>query len=230
MRSPTSGATKVRLQVVGLLTNSLFQGSLLVGERQFLRLFPSVSGYRFFLIDAPPSEVAQVQDLLEETLEDYGFDAQPAAERLAGFMAVQNTYLSTFQSLGGLGLLLGTVGLAMVELRSVLERRRELALMQAVGFRRARLAKMVMIENALLLIVGLAVGVAAALVAVLPHLIGGGAAIPWLFLLGTLALVLDRGLAGRSAGRAGRDPRRTFARPAGGVGGRPCLHLPPTRL
>ena len=29
-------------------------------------------------------------------------------------MAVQNTYLSTFQSLGGLGLLLGTVGLAVV--------------------------------------------------------------------------------------------------------------------
>ena len=34
---------------------------------------------------------------------------------------MQNTYLSTFQSLGGLGLLLGTIGLAALQLRNVLE-------------------------------------------------------------------------------------------------------------
>ena len=59
-------------------------------------------------------------------------------------LAVQNTYLETFQSLGALGLLLGTLGLATVQFRSVLERRQELALMRAAGFRRGRLAKMVM--------------------------------------------------------------------------------------
>ena len=58
-----------------------------------------------------------------------------AREQLAQFLAVQNTYLSTFQSLGALGLLLGTIGLAVVQLRSVLERRGELALMRAGGFR-----------------------------------------------------------------------------------------------
>ena len=186
---------KVRLQVVGLLANSLFQGSLLVSEQEFLRMFPAVSGYRFFLFDAPPAETVAVRDVLEESLEDYGFDAQSTAEVLAGYMAVQNTYLSTFQSLGGLGLLLGTVGLAVVELQSVVERRSELALMQAVGFRRRRLALMVLLENALLLVAGLAVGLAAALVAVLPHLVGGEAALPWNMLLATLAAVLVVGLA-----------------------------------
>ena len=39
---------------------------------------------------------------------------------------MENTYLSTFQTLGGLGLVLGTFGLAAVLLRNVLERRREL--------------------------------------------------------------------------------------------------------
>ena len=72
------------------------------------------------------------------------------AEQLAQFLAVQNTYLSTFQSLGALGLLLGTIGLAVVQLRSVLERRGELALMRATGFRRGRLVRMVMWENCLL--------------------------------------------------------------------------------
>ena len=57
-----------------------------------------------------------------------------AVERLAAFHRVENTYLSTFQALGGLGLLLGTVGLSAIMFRNVLERRRELALLRAVGY------------------------------------------------------------------------------------------------
>ena len=60
-------------------------------------------------------------------------EVTPAVRRLAAFNAVQNTYLSTFQVLGGLGLLLGSVGLGVVVLRNVLERRGELALLLAVG-------------------------------------------------------------------------------------------------
>jgi ABC-type lipoprotein release transport system permease subunit len=59
----------------------------------------------------------------------------PTEERLANFHRVENTYLSTFQMLGGLGLILGTLGMAAVLLRNVLERRRELALLRAVGLR-----------------------------------------------------------------------------------------------
>jgi len=193
----------VTLRIVGLLKNSIFQGDLLIGERAFLELFPQVSGYRFFLVDTGNEPPAQVQQALEGPLGDYGFDAELSRQRLAAFFAIQNTYLSTFQSLGGLGLLLGTFGLATVQLRSVLERRGELAIMRAAGFRQALLARLVMIENALLLIGGLAVGIAAALVAVLPHWLSGGAEVPWLSLALTLALVLVVGLlAGLVAVRA----------------------------
>ncbi len=193
----------VRLQIVGLLKNSIFQGDMLIGETAFLDLYPEVNGYRFFLVDTDGEPIDKVQQLLEESLGDYGFDAETSRGRLAGFFAVQNTYLSTFQSLGGLGLLLGTFGLATVQLRSVLERRGELALMRAAGFRRALLARLVMIENTLLLVGGLGVGILAALVAVLPHWLSGGASVPWLSLAATLATVLVVGLlAGLLAVRA----------------------------
>ena len=162
-----------------------------------------MGGYQFFLVDTHGEPVAKVRQALEGTLGDFGFDAQTTAARLAAFFAVQNTYLSTFQSLGGLGLLLGTFGLATVQLRSVLERRSELALLRAAGFRRALLARLVMIENSLLLLGGLAVGVFAALVAVLPHWLGGGASVPWRWLSLTLGTVLAVGLiAGLVAVRA----------------------------
>jgi len=194
---------KLQMQIVGLLKNSLLQGVLLIGERSLLTHFPETSGYRFFLVDAPSEQSRAVETMLDRTLGDFGFDAQPAVHRLAGYLAVQNTYLSTFQSLGGLGLILGTFGLAAVQFRNVLERRGELALLRATGFRRARLATMVLWENALLLVAGLAVGCASALVAILPHLFAGGATIPWPSLIVTLALVLAVGLvAGLVAVRA----------------------------
>ena len=207
----------LRLEVAGLLGNSIFQGDLLVSEESLLRYDPTVSGYRFFLIEAPPEKVTEVRQALERNLGDYGFATETTADRLAGFLAVQNTYLSTFQSLGGLGLLLGTVGLAALQLRNVLERRGELALLRAAGFRRALLMRLVVLENVLLLVAGLVVGTLSALVAVLPQVAGHGASIPWGPLGAILGLVLVIGCiaslaAVRAVARAPllaalRDPR-----------------------
>ncbi|MBA4105172.1 MAG: hypothetical protein C0485_05390 [Pirellula sp.] len=195
----------VTLQIVGLLANSVLQGDVLISEANFLRLYPETAGKRFFLISrgetTPPVE--ELAALLETQLEDYGFDAVDARQRLTELLAVQNTYLSTFQSLGALGLLLGVVGLAVVQLRSIVERRGELALMQATGFRRRRLAWMVLAENLVLLVGGLAIGSLAALAAVLPHALAEQAGTPWATLATLLAIVAAVGsLAGWLASRA----------------------------
>ncbi len=184
----------IRLEVVGLLSQSIFQGDLLIGEAAMRRHLPDVNGYRFFLVETEPQRVAAVQNVLERVLGDYGLGTETTANRLGDFMAVENTYLSTFQSLGGLGLLLGTFGLAAVQLRNILERRRELALLQAVGFRRGSLGWLVLLESGLLLVAGLACGTIAALVSLLPHLLAGAASIPWVWMAGTLGLVLGAGL------------------------------------
>jgi ABC-type antimicrobial peptide transport system permease subunit len=192
----------MKVQIVGLLRNSIFQGDMLMSEANLLAHFPDVNGYRMFLIESPDETVTAVQATLETAMGDYGFDAERTADRLADYFAVQNTYLSTFQSLGGLGLLLGTFGLAAVQLRSMLERRGELALLRAVGFAEERLRRLVILENAVLLVGGLAVGVTCALVAVLPHWLGGDATVPWRSLALTLLLVLTVGVtAGALAAR-----------------------------
>ena len=190
-----AGGKRVRFQVVGLLANSVLQGTLLVDESRFTRLFPEVAGYRFFLVRVPMERAAAVANALEDRLGDEGFDATDSRQVLAGYLAVQNTYLSTFQSLGALGLVLGTFGLATVQVRGVIERRGELALLRAAGFSRARLARMVMCEHAVLLLGGLVLGTLAALAAVIPHGALGNAQAPWGELSGWLAIVLLVGLA-----------------------------------
>ncbi len=181
---------KVTFRVVGLLSVSVLHGSLLIGEADFRRIFPTIDGYRQFLIETPQGQEAKVASLLEDTLGDQGFDASDSEKLLVGLLAIQNTYLSTFQSLGALGLLLGTFGLATVQLRNILERRGELALLRATGYRKLRLAQMILFENLFLLITGLLAGVGAALIAVLPHVLSGGAAVPWGELAALLSIVL----------------------------------------
>ncbi len=177
----------VRLRLVGLLERSLFQSEVLVSEAALLRHFPSLARKSFFLIDGPP-ESAQA---LEEALSRYGFDVSTTAERLASYHAVEDTYLSTFQALGGFGLLLGTLGLGVALLRSLIERRGELATLRAFGFRRSRIAGMVVAENGFLLLLGVAVGTVSGLLAVAPRLTGQ---LPWAPLLGTILAVLAVGL------------------------------------
>ena len=189
------GAQTVDFEVVGLLSNSVLQGNLLIGDRQFTRLFPDRSGYQFFLLQTPLEQAVEIRDLLEETLGDEGFDARDAQVVLSSLLAVQNTYLSTFQSLGALGLLLGTFGVVTVQMRNVFERRAELALLRATGFRTSQLGQLVFLENLFLLFGGVAVGLFSALVAVVPHMLLGDASVPWLALSIMLVVICVVGLA-----------------------------------
>jgi ABC-type antimicrobial peptide transport system permease subunit len=132
--------------------------------------------------------------VLEKDLTTLGFDAVTASERLEAFHRVENTYLSTFQSLGGLGLLLGTIGLAAVMFRNVLERRRELALLRAVGYNRRRVSQMILAEAVLLLGAGLGAGVLSALLAVGPAWTGHGGGGPGVMLAVLLGGVVLAGI------------------------------------
>jgi putative ABC transport system permease protein len=183
-----------KVRIVGAVANSILQGSLIVAESNLVRRFPGEAGYRMFLVDAPAREAAAVFAALTRGLRGRGLELTPAAARLNAFNAVQNTYLNTFQVLGALGLLLGSAGLGVVVLRNVLERRGELALLAAVGFSPRALRWLVVTEHAVLQALGLALGILAAVLALLPILLSPSAQISYLPLAATLGLVFVSGL------------------------------------
>jgi putative ABC transport system permease protein len=202
VRDPNDRTKDVKFRIVGTFADSPFQSELLMADKHFLRRAPNHSGYRVFLIRTPAGKEEAVARVLSVGLRANGLIATPTRERVAAYQAVIGAYLSTFQLLGGLGLLLGVLGLAVVVLRGVWERVGELALLRAVGFRTRQLQFLVLAENALLLVAGLAIGLVAALVSVAPH-VAEGAAVPWVRLGAILALVLVVGLGVASAATAG---------------------------
>jgi len=117
-----------------------------------------------------PDKVDTVRAELSRALTDRGLELTSTARRLGEFQSVENTYLAIFQALGGLGLLLGSAGLAVVVARNVLERRREFGLLAAVGFRPAQLRQLVFVEHRWLIVAALLIGTVSALVGVWPNL------------------------------------------------------------
>ena len=194
---------QLKLRLVGVLQRSIFQSELLISEANFKKHFPSQSGYAYFLVQTPltsnpaafSESAKRIGHTLERTLDDYGLDVTSTTEKLASYRAVENTYLSTFQMLGGLGLLLGTLGLGIVLLRNVIERSGELATLRAFGFRRATLSLMLLAENGFLLLIGILIGALSALIAVVPHLTTPDVQAPWFSLVMTLVSVVMVGMA-----------------------------------
>ncbi|KPJ84639.1 MAG: hypothetical protein AMS17_15955, partial [Spirochaetes bacterium DG_61] len=186
---------RFELKLVASLKSSIFQGNVLISEEAFMERFPSTSGYRILLVDAPAERTDQVSSILIRAFRDYGLALVPAVQRLAEFNKVTNTYLSIYLLLGGLGLILGSFGMGLVVLRNVLERRSELAILRAVGFRVRSLKLILLIEHSLMIGAGIVVGVAASVVALLPSLLAPGIEIPITFIGILLAAIVVCGCA-----------------------------------
>ena len=91
----------------------------------------------------------------------------------------------------GLGMLLGTVGLAVVVARNLMERIKEFGVMEALGYRLGHLRNLVFSEHFTLALWGLGVGSISALLAIAPAILGTVGQLPGLeFLYFFFALII----------------------------------------
>ena len=190
---PDGNGASVKLKIVALLAGSVLQGNVVIGEEHFVKLYPDTKGYRYFLVDVPAGKEEAFRKTAVQQLGTRDFALTPAVDRLAQFQAVQNTYLTIFSTLGGLALLLSTVGLGVLVARNVMERRAEFAVLSACGFMPRQLRLMVLAEHWFLFFAAIVLGAGTALLAVWPNLkLAGACGMP----VGTLVLILTGLLAG----------------------------------
>jgi hypothetical protein len=200
---PDDEGTPVSFEIVGLLEPGILQGWVIVAEADFQSVFPSRSGYAMTLVDAGEEPVADVDRAVRSAWVDAGVTLQPTIERLRSLSAVQNTFLSAFQALGTLGLLLGTAGVAAAQVQGVIERIGTFGLLGAIGFSPGRLRRLVLLETCFMVGLGLGAGALAGAATLPAHVAGGRAAVPmaWIALTCGLTLLVAL-LAGLLATRA----------------------------
>lgn len=118
---------EARLLLSAGLNHSVLQGKMIISEEEFKKLYPNDNGYKLLLFNRPDEK-------LESQLEDYGCELRSTTDVIGELYQVENTYMSMFALLGGLGLIMGNVVLGFAVLRNIKSRQREFAIMQALGF------------------------------------------------------------------------------------------------
>jgi len=165
----SSGDT-LKLKLIGGLAPSVFQGYVIISDSYFLKHFPSIGGSSVFLIETQAGSDSLAEEDLSRAMRDQGWQMSLTAHRLAEFYSVENTYLSIFLMLGILSLVIGTVGLGILIARSIMERKSEMGLLQAIGYKQISIYRIIFTENFILLITGIIIGFITAVISTLPSL------------------------------------------------------------
>ena len=184
----------LKIIIMGGLNNSVFQGNILVSADLFSKYFPSAGSSELMLIDGDFRKQKAIAERLEYIFQDFGMVVTPASERLAQFNSVENTYLSVFMLLGGLGVLIGTIGLGIVVFKTIRDREPEIALYQAMGFTKRFVLRLVAAEYLLILVSGLIIGTVSALIGLIPTMLAQDTPIPWGFIAAILLVIFISGL------------------------------------
>lgn len=185
---------EVNILLAGGLKSSVFQGNIIISENDFLENFPSSGGAEVLLVDGEKDKKEEIKDALYRYLVDYGVQISGTEKRLAEFYSVTNTYLTVFMVLGGLGLIIGTIGMGILLLRNIHERRNEIGILRAVGFKKQKIFQLLFIENILLLITGIVMGTVASIIGILPSIVSKSFELPYLFLTGILISIVVAGV------------------------------------
>lgn len=177
----TENGIPLKIVMAAGLKSSVFQGNVLIGSENFSKFFPSISGISVMLVDGKPDHAEIYKNGLGERLENFGVNIEKTEDRLASFNRVSNTYLSVFAVFGAFGVIIGVIGLGFVLLKNYNLRKKEFALMLALGFRPGQIKRMIFGEQLIILLAGVSSGIISALIATSPS-IKNSTGIPWFFM------------------------------------------------
>ena len=178
------------IEIAGTLTGSVFQGSFIVDEQRYLERFPSTGGYQLFLADTS-HDLTETRAILQRALTDLGSTITTTSDRLAAFNSVENTYISIFNVLGGLGVILGAAGLGIVTARNLAERQNEFTQLHQIGIPRKIIRSLIVRETRQFILWAIGIGLFAAIISVLPALPATGllTTLAWITALAILFLL-----------------------------------------
>jgi putative ABC transport system permease protein len=155
---------KIYLQLAGTLSNSIFQGNILIDKNLFSGIWNEITGSEIALFKLKKTDEEATKKYVLQALNEYGVRVTTTADRLEEFGSVTNAYLNIFLTLGGLGFLLGLMTFVIVVRKNCLSGKEQAAVYRALGFPRERIIAIFVSENRMIPLFAIAIGIAGSLV------------------------------------------------------------------
>jgi putative ABC transport system permease protein len=160
LRDPQTGRT-VRLKVVGILKDTAPLEMLGISSSQatYERAFPGrfQPTIHYFAL-APGVDPAQTATRLESAFLPNGMQAESIEQVVDDALAANRTFNRLIQGFMGLGLVVGVAALGVISARAVVERRQQIGVLRAIGFRRGMVQAVFLIESSFIALTSIVVG------------------------------------------------------------------------
>jgi putative ABC transport system permease protein len=164
IREPRTGVI-IRLKVIGVLdqlTDSF--GSIGFGMitskasiKDAIPFLVPITTYRFRLVESV--DAGLVAQALEASFQENGMETEELARLLEEQAAMNRAFNYIFTGFMALGLLVGIAALGVVSLRAVVERRQQIGVLRAIGYRRRMIQLSFLLESSFIALLGIAIGV-----------------------------------------------------------------------
>jgi putative ABC transport system permease protein len=150
--------------VVGVLDEQYLHG-IFMGKSHMQQLFPAIQGNTLFLIKvAPGVNPSNVTYDLKKGYKVFGMGAEVVQDGVAELSQESQMVFELLEIFLSLGLIIGIASLGAITLRSIMERRRDIGMMRAMGFQQNQVLNFLLIEGLFTTTLGTLIGLATGVV------------------------------------------------------------------
>jgi putative ABC transport system permease protein len=188
---PSSGPTLSKNVTVAGIMNGVFFGGIVTTSGLLNNSFITGTGNLGFLKVSSGVDPTAVSITLKKDFARLGMQPLAIAVVIATFVQIGQSFLGIFEAFLALGLVVGIAGLGIISIRSVVERRKEIGVLRAIGYRKNMILSAFLLENSYVALLGILIGIVLGIdlgyaIATSP---GSGLTfvIPWLSLLEIIA-------------------------------------------
>jgi putative ABC transport system permease protein len=146
-----------KLEVIGIINSPIFAGSFILHEENFDLLFPISGQLKSFLIKTS-DDPETVKHQIEWELRNVGMSVTTIEELTLESIQYVNSYMNLFQMYLYLGLIVGIAALGIMSLKATQERKYEIGVLKAIGFKNRNIFSTFILENTIICSIGIIIG------------------------------------------------------------------------
>jgi putative ABC transport system permease protein len=149
----------VNVTVAAVMSSFLFNGGF-VGTSQLLWKSLHVGSGQFALVKVSSGiDATSVANIMKRDFYTLGMSTIVIAVVVSDFIQIGQSFLGIFEAFLALGLVVGIAGLGIISIRSVVERRKEIGMLRAIGFRKRMVLATFLLENSYVALLGILIGI-----------------------------------------------------------------------
>jgi putative ABC transport system permease protein len=148
-----------RVTVAGVMSSFLFSGGI-VGTSQLLKNAFGVGTGQFGFVKVYNGvDPTSVSNVMKKDFARLGMLTIVIPVIISDSIQISQSFLGVFEAFLALGLVVGIAGLGIISIRSVVERRKEIGVLRAIGYRKNMVLVAFLLENSYVALLGILIGI-----------------------------------------------------------------------